>query len=513
MSDLVPFGRWELGVVGLYLVSLLVIGWIALRARREDSMRDFYLAGGRMGVVVLLLTLYATQYSGNTLFGFTGKTYRIGFVWAMSVHFMAAIVVCYLLFAPQLFRRARRGGFITPTDYLDDRFGHRGLNLLATVVMIAAIANFLLAQLTAMGRALEGLTRLPSNQAFIYGVLILAAIILVYETLGGMRAVAWTDAIQGSILLIGFATLLVIVFRTFGSLEVATRALLDPETGAPEKVRPPSAAQCRQWMSYVVLVGIGGALYPQAIQRIYAAGSEAVLRRSLSVMVFLPFTTALVALVVGIIGAAHIHDLKSADADRVLAIICRHVQEQSTLGHWLVVILFAAILAAIMSTADSVLLSISSMLSKDIYRPLCRPGASEAELTSVGKISSVVLLLLLAGLAIFLNSLENKPTLIKLLDKKFDMLVQLAPAFMIGIHWKGLKATPVFVGLIAGLAVALGLPKLPLSWVDGSGKIADIHAGLFGLAVNTLIAVGGSVGGGERGAGSGERATRLEFRN
>ena len=72
-SDLIPFNGYELAFIGIYLTSLIGIGWLGLRARRENSLRDFYLAGPGIGFVVLLLTLYATQYSGNTLFGFSGK--------------------------------------------------------------------------------------------------------------------------------------------------------------------------------------------------------------------------------------------------------------------------------------------------------------------------------------------------------------------------------------------------------------------------------------------------------
>ena len=102
-SDLIPFTSLELAFIGVYLSSLVGIGWLGLRARRENSLRDFYLAGKGIGFVVLLLTLYATQYSGNTLFGFSGKTYRVGYAWIVSVHFMTAIVVFYLLLAPQLY--------------------------------------------------------------------------------------------------------------------------------------------------------------------------------------------------------------------------------------------------------------------------------------------------------------------------------------------------------------------------------------------------------------------------
>ncbi len=93
MLNLLPFGLGAWLFIALYLSSLLLIGWIGYRARKENTLQDFYLAGSGFGLFVLVLTLYATQYSGNTLFGFTGMTYRIGFSWIMSVQFMLAIIV------------------------------------------------------------------------------------------------------------------------------------------------------------------------------------------------------------------------------------------------------------------------------------------------------------------------------------------------------------------------------------------------------------------------------------
>jgi solute:Na+ symporter, SSS family len=110
MSDVLPFGVGAWCFVGIYLCSLLLIGWRGYKARREDTLRDFYLAGGGFGFSVLVLTLYATQYSGNTVFGVAGAAYREGFGWLIAVHYMLAIVVCYLIFAPKLYTLSRHGG-------------------------------------------------------------------------------------------------------------------------------------------------------------------------------------------------------------------------------------------------------------------------------------------------------------------------------------------------------------------------------------------------------------------
>ena len=225
-----------------------------------------------------------------------------------------------------------------------------------------------------MGRAMEGLTEIDNDRAYVFGVVVLVIIIVVYETLGGFRAVAWTDVIQGAVLMAGFFILIWLVFQRYGGLGSATRQLVET---APEKVAIPNAQGIREWFSYILLVGIGGALYPQSIQRIYAARSGTALKHSLMIMAFLPLTTTLIVIAVGIIGAAQISGLEKEASDRLLTIICRGIQEESRFGYWLVVVLFAAVLAGVMSTADSVLLSISSMLSKDLYGRFWNPAATD----------------------------------------------------------------------------------------------------------------------------------------
>ncbi|HRH96505.1 MAG TPA: sodium:solute symporter family protein, partial [Prosthecobacter sp.] len=401
-TDAIPFGPGGLVFIGLYLLSMIWIGWLGMRARQENTLRDHFIGGQGVGFFVLLLTLFATQYSGNTILGYTGKSYRIGFAWLTSVHFMTAIVVTYLLFAPKLFKLAKQHAFVTPTDYLQHRFNHRGLNLLATLIMVAGLANFFLAQLTAMGRVVEGLTTLHPETAFLWGVVVLAAIMLVYETMGGFRAVAWTDVIQGGVMALGFAVLLVLIFKEYGSMAETTRKLL---ATAPEKVLPPKAHEVRSWISYIFLLGVGAALYPQAIQRIYAAKSAATLRKSLAVMAFMPLGTALVAVLVGVTAAAHLAgELQGANTDAVLGVMLRHIQEQTLFGHAVVVLIFAAVLGAIMSTADSALLSISSMVTKDLYAGFIRPDAGQEALTLLGKRISTFFMVTLAALAVWLNN-------------------------------------------------------------------------------------------------------------
>ncbi len=482
-----PFGPGALTFIGFYLAALLVLGWLGGRARREDTLRDFYLGGGSTGLLVLFLTLYATQYSGNTLFGFSGKAYRVGFSWITCVHFMTAITVGYLLFAPALHARSRQHGYITPQDFLHHRYRSRLFDLVGPLVMIAALANFLLAQLIAMGRALQGLTTLPDHTAFVWGVVLLAGVMLVYETLGGFRAVAWTDVIQGVILMSGIVALTGMILVRYGGLGDATRMLLEEGSATRDRVLPPDGPALRSWLSYILIFGLGAALYPQAIQRLYAARSARVLARSLALMAFMPLLTAGFAVLVGVVGAAHHPGLTGSDSDRILTLLCREIQQASPLGHALVVLLFSAVLAALMSTADSCLLTISSMATKDVYQRFLNPDASEASLTRMGKVLSWVVVAVAAGIAIWLETRPATPTLVRLLDLKFDLLVQFVPAFMLGIHWHRLRGGPVCAGFLTGLAVTYSL--------YGNEAVArsGFHHGLYGLAANLAVAIAGSL--------------------
>lgn len=462
------FGWGALTVIALYLFSTIGVGWLARRRSRGQSLADFYLAGRSLGFLALFLTLYATQYSGNTLFGYTGISYRIGFGWTASILFMFSVVAGYLLFAPRLVALARKKNFVTPGDYIAHRFGSPPLTLISTLLMIYALANYTLAQLRAMGAAVEGLTdgAVPSA----YGIVTLAVIMVVYETLGGMRSVAWTDMIQGILLLAGFLMLLFMVPGLAGGLPAVVEQLSRID---PAKVQAPTLEGCMNWLSYVFLFGFGAAIYPQAIQRLYASRSTRVLKRSLALMTLMPFTTALIAMICGVTGSVVLPDLAPGETDQVLARLCGLIMSQSIQGYWLVVVIFAAALAALMSTADSALLSISSMVTKDIYRVYFRPQSSQAELTSVGKWCSWIIVTLLVIVAI-----GTEKTLIRLLELKFEVLIQIAPCFFLGLYWKRLRGRTVLTGMLAGLLVGLGL-----TWL-GYPRLWGFHAGVIGLLVN-----------------------------
>lgn len=466
--DQLPVGNLGLVIIGGYLVALLAIGFIAKRFTRTSALSDFYLAGRNLGLVVLFLTLYATQYSGNTLLGFSGKAYQIGFSWLMSVQFMTAVIVAYLAIAPALSRLSKRHDLITPSDYLNLRYRNPTLAVGTALIMIFVSGNFAIAQLQAMGKFFTALSGGQLPLAF--GVITLAIVMVIYETLGGMRSIAWTDAFQGVIMIITFALLIYVIRSEFGPLGDITATLAQVK---PQHVTRPDGDTLRTWVSFIILFGLGASCYPMAIQRLYAAKSQKSLQRSIAVMAFMPLTTALIALFVGLY-AAVILTTNISDPDQILPTICLKVMNTSPLGRVLVVVLFAAFLAALMSTADSALLSLASIFTRDIYAAYFAKRTDQQHLTRVSKWVSWSVMAILVTLA-----LAPLGGLIRLLEIKMEMLVQVAPAFFLGIHTR-IAGRAVAAGLIVGVVVSLALT------FTGHAKIAGLHAGTIGLAANLL---------------------------
>ncbi len=470
------FAQLGLAALLVYLALLTAVAELARRARRDASPADHFLAGRGLGTAVLFLTLYATAYSGNSLLGYPGEAYRRGFSWVMATGFMLAIVVAYQLLVPRLYPLSRSESFVTPGDYLRYRFGEEpggsSLRLLVAVLMAVALANFLLAQLIAMGlvtsQVTGGIVPYPA------GVAGLAALILLYESVGGMRAVAWTDAGQGVLMLAGLTALLLWLVRDAGGAGAITDAIAAVR---PDAVAVPPRREQVNWASTLVLLGVASVVYPQAIQRVFAARSARALRRSLSLMSFMPLATTLVVTLIGLAAIPRFDALGGVAADTVTPRLLHAWAAEGPGSAALAVLVFLGALAAIMSTADSVLLSLGSVLAQDLLGGERR----DPRTTARGKALAAVSIAGATALA-----LAPRLSLWRLIELKMELLIQCAPAFLVGLHWRGLRARPAAAGVLAGTAVAVA------GVLGGIVRPVGVHVGVWGLAINLAVACAGS---------------------
>lgn len=477
-SDLAFGGASGIVVLLAYGALMLAVGLATYLKNRHvhASLDEYYLGGRGLGVMVLFFTFFATQYSGNTVIGYPPATYRSGYAYLVSVPFFIMIIVSYLLYAPRMYALGRRFNLLTPVDWIETRFRSRSITVLSALLMLYALANYLLEQFVAIGQGVSGLT--GGTVPYQAGVVFFIIIMVVYSWLGGMRSVAYTDTMQGIALLFGVLMLLVGSLIYFGGPGDAAAWM---QQNAPDKLSPPDGPGLMRWFSLLVLVGIGAAVYPHAFQRIFAARDEATLKRSFARMAYMPFATAGVVFVVGIIGMAAFPGLDTGQSEQLVGRMASALANQNSLFYWAMVLLFGGVIAAIVSTADSVLLTFSSIISHDLYGRYIHPEASENRKILVGKLVGVAAVIVLVIIAWYPPS-----TLYRIFILKFELLVQAAPALILGLYWARMNRRAVFAGMLAGAVLASVLTL-------GGLMPLGLFNGLWGLLLNLAICIGGSL--------------------
>ena len=232
---------FSLITLGIYLLILIPVCIRAKNQNLQHNATDHYLANRSLGLLVLLLTMYATTISGNVM-GVSAKAYRMGYTWIMFAGLISAISCSFHLLIPKLRPLSVQHHFVTPGDWIRYRFNAPGLRVLITLVLILAIGNYLLAQLKAAGEIIDVMTQ--NTIPYELGVVGFALIILIYDSLGGLRAVAWTDAVQGLVMMAGFTSLAIWVVETSDGLSNLAHAIAELR---PESVPVPDMTTQVQW--------------------------------------------------------------------------------------------------------------------------------------------------------------------------------------------------------------------------------------------------------------------------
>jgi Na+/proline symporter len=195
-------------------------------------------------------------------------------------------------------------------------------------------------------------------------------------------------------------------------------------------------------------------------------------------MNLMPLVTTLVVTLIGIAAIARLDLPTDVAADGVLPELLRDWASEGGLSRLGAVLVFLGALSAIMSTADSCLLSLGSLLSRDLLGNI----GSDAAATRRGKLLAGTILLATIPFAV----LEDI-SLWRLLELKMELLIQCSPAFLLAIHWQRQTAAATLVGVVVGTLFAVGLT------LSGIPSIAGVHVGVIGVLLNTAVTVAGSL--------------------
>ena len=456
-----------------YLIFMLAVG--AHFCKRNESLSDYLIGDRQLNKWVTSMSAQASDMSGWLLLGLPGYVYLQGLsgVW-IAIGLATGTWLNWRFVARRLRRYTEiADNAITLPDYFASRFEdhNRFLRVLSALFILVFFLIYTASGFVAGAKLFESVFSLPYHSALIIGVVV----IISYTALGGFMAVSWTDFFQGIIMFFAIITVPILAIHASGGFHETAAAVRAVDTGflnifTKGNGEPLSAIAIISLMAW----GIGYFGQPHILTRFMAVRSPDDLRPARHIAMTWVLVSLTCAVLVGLVGRVVLPEiLSSADSEKVFMILVDQLTHPLVGG-----ILLAAVLAAIMSTADSQLLVTSSALTEDLYRVMIRPQASNKELVWVSR-GTVI------GVAALACIIAFKP------DSSVLGLVSYAwagfgatfgPLILLSLYWKRMTRNGAIAGIIGG-----GITVLV--WKQLTGGLFDLYEIVPGFIVSVLLIV------------------------
>jgi SSS family solute:Na+ symporter len=449
----------------LVVYSLAIVGLGIWTARLVRGSGDFFVAGRRLGPGLIFTTMIAANIGAGSTVGAAGLAYRDGLSawWWVGSTGLGSFVFAFWV-APRLWRLSAQHNFYTTGDYLEFRFGAIVRSVAALLVGLGTLA-LLAGQLIAGAAILNVLTGIPRWA----GALIGGGIMTTYFTAGGLLGSAHVNVLQLGVMLIGFVLALPVVLGHAGGLAGITGAAVPPSFGDLAYSAGPGSG----W-TLVVLLAPAFIVSPGLIQKSWGAASERALRAGIALNAAVLMLFAFAPVLLGM--AARVLQPDITDPNAVLPTVL--LQQ---LPSWLGALALAAIFSTEVDTCDAILFMLSTSASQDVYKRFVAPGASDAQLLRVARLTAV------AGGAVGVLLAVVLQTVIGALTIFYSLLVvTLFVPILGGLYVAGARSSDALAAIVAGVvtmfAVRLGALG-PTAWLDPTLAGLAAAAAAFAIAL------------------------------
>lgn len=424
----------------IFLIIIFLVGlWSSRKIDTGSSfLQDYFLGGRQLGGFILAMTMIATYGSASSFIGGPGVAYTQGLGWVLLA--MSQVVTGYfvlMVLGKKFAITARKYNAVTLIDFLKERYNSRWVVWLSSLSIIIFLFSAMAAQWVGGARLIESLTGL----SYLSALFIFAASVMVYVVIGGFRAVAVTDAVQGGIMFIGTMILLIAVIVAGGGIP---NIISDLSSENPNLITPfgfDGGLTPLYVSSFWILVGVGVVGLPQVAVRAMSYKNARAMHRAIIIGTIVVGFIMLGMHLIGVFARPILPGIEVGD--KVMPMIAMEV-----LPPWLAGIVLAAPMAAIMSTVDSLLLLVSSAIVKDVYINYIKPDAKEA---AIKKLSFAVTALL--GILVCIMALSPPDLLIWLNLFSFGGL---EAAFIwpvvLGLYWAKGNRYGAVASMITGTA-------------------------------------------------------------
>lgn len=486
------------GIIGMivvivaYLIMMVTIG--AIYSKKNSSVGDFYLGGRRLGPIVTAMSAEASDMSSWLLLGLPGVAMLTGCAEAVWTAIGLAIgtYVNWLVVSKKLRRYSHKVDAITIPDFFSNRYKDDSHVLMAisAVVIVIFFIPYTASGFAACGKLFSTLFDAPYFPAMV----ISAAIIVAYTTLGGFLAASTTDLIQSIVMT--FALIVVVFFgiHTAGGLNtvisnanemqgyLSLTNIYDPATGGSSPYSILTISSLLAW-------GFGYFGMPHILLRFMGINDENKLKLSRRIATIWVVIAMAIAIFIGIIGysmakaGAITGAADSGEAEKLMIKIAMLLSENGFFAIIMGGLILAGILACTMSTSDSQLLAASSGISKNLIQDCFGVKVTEKQGVLLARLTVVII----AVIAIFL---AKDP------DSSVFRIVQFAwagfgaafgPTVLIALFWRRSNKWGALAGMLAGAAMVF-IWKFGIATLGGAFAIYELlPAFFFGGIVNIAV--------------------------
>jgi SSS family solute:Na+ symporter len=457
-------------LIFVYLLVTIVLGAVANRRLTVD-LEDFLLYGRKAGFIVLYLTVVASYHS---VFAFLGSggffyTHGIGF-WAAGTWTILVGAITYVL-GSRIWALGKKFRYITPADMLADFYESEGVRVATAVVSVLFTILYIQTQAQGLGYILSVAS--DGRISIGLGTLILLTVAAGYLVAGGLRAVYWTDVVQGVWMYVAvWVGALVLAFTLFGGPLELWREVAVQRPDLLTLPGPRGFFTPGMWIGMGIALSFGIILQPHMMIRYYSAVDAKTIKWLGATTPIYLMTLYIPAALVGLGGALIIPDL--AIPDQVFPELLFRFAPA-----WLTGMILAGATAAAMSTLDSILHSNMTVLTRDVYQRYVFPEASQAHYVWVGRF--IVLGLLGIG---YLLSVKTFAFLVTLVTLSGSGALQLMPA-VLGVCFPG-KRLYTKAGVLWGMGV--GLTVLYLTLVVFPNPLG-LHGAVWSVLANFAVTI------------------------
>ncbi|PXY24640.1 sodium:solute symporter family protein [Prauserella muralis] len=452
--------------IAIYVVFASVTAYLSRRGGHK-SMSGYFLGSRNMGGWVSAMSYSATTYSAFMLIGLAGLAYQGG-VGALGFELIYLCgVTLVLVFGPRFWRAGKTFGYITPSEMLGGRYESKALAVVTALASCLFLIPYAAVQLAGVGYLLQGMT--GGAITFTSGAILATVLAIVFSLAAGLRSVAWTDSLQAIVMVITATAVVLIVVNRLGGFGAFFGTL---QRDHPGMLSVPGTG----FFTFSTFLGLTlpwvffSISNPQVSQRLFTPRSMRDLRRMLLGFMVFGFIYTLVAILWGFAAAIRFPGLQTGDLATPTLLSSGLVP---TVFGLLVMI---GIVAAAVSTIDSILLTLSSMITRDVYATAGRTTPSDTRQLALGKLVIPVI----AVLAYLFAQLQLDLIAILSVAASAGLLV-MVPAIVGSFFWRRGTAAGALTSVLAGGAVVIYLEATSTTWLgQGTGVWALlVSLGLF----------------------------------